>query len=264
MSPESLRRFLSDDVVVPSEAEATDRLALSIPDDIAEEEDDDFVVMSAFSEFGPKTILSPPPPISRQNSSSNTLRRFPDNSSAVTLMDAPQISPRHLEPSATFYQNSSQETEQGEEEEEEEEQEEYMGVPTSRFSLSSDEGSVFGDDDERDPNSPSTENETPSFYHSDAEVEDDDDADCLSPPITKRAGLAMGRDSLEKSLAHAFEGYRLPQTSIDEEGNHKQQVSAPTRDGGEAAVSVVSSPPLLALPIIDDFVSELRSAGLSF
>lgn len=244
MSPESLRRFLSDDVVVASEADATERLALSIPDDIAEEDDDDFMVVSAVSEFGPKTILSPPPPVSRHNSSSNTVRRFPDNSSAVTLMGVEQKSPCQQPPTASFYHDSSQEADD-------------TDVPTSRFSLSSDEGSVFGDD-EKSPSSLSTDNEIPSFYHSDAE--DDDDADCLSPPFIKRAGLAMGRESLEQSLAHAFEGYRLPQTSI--EGSHKQ--GSPTRDGGEAAVSVVSSPPLLALPIIDDFVSELKSAGLSF
>lgn len=240
MSPESLRRFLCDETPVSSEAESADRLALSIPDDIAEEDDDDeFAVASAISEFGPKTALSPPPPPrSRHSSSTRTMRRLANNESVVTLkaiqQAQPPASPRPLFPASyTFYQPQDDENDQ---------------VPTSRFSFSSDEGSTF-DDDEVDPldSSSSNANDIPSFYHSDAE--DDDDMDCLSPPLFN--------NSRDQSLAKGFEGYRLPRTSID--GSNKQP-PAPNSQAGDA--SVVNSPPLLALPIMDDFASELKSAGL--
>lgn len=250
MSPDSLRRFLSDDILESSEPEPTARLALSIPDDIAEEEDDEFVAASAVSEFGPRTILSPPPPISRHGSSSNALRRLPDNSSAVTLKGVQQDRPQYPLPSKTFYQKPSQEDEDAD-------------TPTSRFSFSSDDGSIMDDNDEGLTSAAAADNEVPSFYHSDADAEDDDDTDCLSPPsdlVSKRVNLTMGRESLEQSLAEAFEGYRLPRTSV--EGSSKPPSSA--QEGDEAPVSVVSSPPLLALPVMDDLASELKSAGLSF
>lgn len=61
LSPESLRRFLSDDGPrSPSVAEAPPRLA--IPEQIAEEnEDDDNFATSANTESQPYTLLSPPP-----------------------------------------------------------------------------------------------------------------------------------------------------------------------------------------------------------
>lgn len=253
MSPESLRRFLCDETPVPSsDADSTNQLSLSIPDDIAEEDDDDeFVVASAASECGPKTILSPPP-MSRHKST-NTLRCLPNNESATTLKAIQQgesefARPRYPLPSNTFYYKPAPKNVEDD-------------TPTSRFSFSSDEGSVFNnddDDDEVDPLSSAGDNEIPSFSQSDAE-EDDNDLDPLSPPISfgsKRAGISMGRKSMEQSLAKAFEGYRLPRTSID--GNTKLPSSG--NQNGEA--SVVSSPPLLALPIMDDFASDLKSAGL--
>lgn len=230
MSPDSLRRFLSDDTaVVPTPADDAERLFLSIPDDIAEEDDDNFAT-SAASETAPKTILSPPPPITR-NYSATTLRRLPENESVVTL-SAPKP-PTAVSRPQPFQFDVEQDT------------------PTSRFSFSSDEGSISGDDDS-DATSPETENdaEIPSFYHSEAE-EDETDSDILSPPSasqSSKSGLAMGRESLEQSLAHAFQGYRLPRTSMD--GNNK------------APVSVVPSPPLLAAPassVVDDFMSEMTN-----
>lgn len=254
MSPESLRRFLCDETPVVPETDSANQLALSIPDDIAEEDDDDeFVVASAASECGPKTILSPPP-MSRHKST-NTLRRLPysNNESVVTLQAAQQSSkpeftrPRYPLPSATFYYKPAAKNVEDE-------------TPTSRFSFSSDEGSTYDnddDDDEVDPLSPARDSQTPSFSQSDAE-EDDQDLDCLSPPINlKRAGINMGRRDMEKSLAKAFEGYRLPRSSMD---NHSKLLSSSENQNGEA--SVVNSPPLLALPIMDDFASDLKSAGL--
>lgn len=230
MSPDSLRRFLSDDTsVVTPPADDAERLFLSIPDDIAEEDDDNFAT-SAVSETGPKTILSPPPPVSR-NYSANTLRRLPENGSVVTLT-APKPSTAIARPQPFHFDDEKD-------------------TPTSRFSFSSDEGSIYGDD-ETDATSPETEAEAeiPSFYHSEAE-EDETDSDILSPPDafqSSKSGLAMGRESLEQSLADAFQGYRLPRTSMD--GSNK------------VPVSVVPSPPLLAAPtgsVVDDFMSEMTN-----
>ncbi|KAH8843230.1 hypothetical protein MCOR27_001955 [Pyricularia oryzae] len=87
MSPESLRRFLSDDV--PAEATPdtnTERLELAIPDDIVEEnEDDDNFATSARSESIPYfTVLSPPP----------SQRTFASQSRPET----PSLSPPSLSP----------------------------------------------------------------------------------------------------------------------------------------------------------------------
>lgn len=255
MSPESLRRFLCDETPVAPDNDSTNQLALSIPDDIAEEDDDDeFVVASAASECGPKTILSPPP-MSRHRSN-NTLRRLPyndnnnNNESVITLQAATQQSkpeftrPRYPLPSTTFYYKPAPKNVEDE-------------TPTSRFSFSSDEGSTYDDDDDEvDPLSPARDSQTPSFTQSDAE-EDDQELDCLSPPINfKRAGINMGRRDMEQSLAKAFEGYRLPRSSID----NNSKLSSSENQNGEA--SVVNSPPLLALPIMDDFTSDFKSAGL--
>ncbi|KAJ0118520.1 hypothetical protein J7T55_009303 [Diaporthe amygdali] len=230
MSPDSLRRFLSDDTaVVTPPADDAERLFLSIPDDIAEEDDDNFAT-SAASETGPKTILSPPPPVTR-NYSADTLRRLPENASVVTLTATkpPTAVSRPLQVQFDDEQDT----------------------PTSRFSFSSDEGSIY-DDGDTDASSPETENDTeiPSFYHSEAE-DDETDSDILSPPSTlqpSKSGLKMGRESLEQSLANAFQGYHLPRTSMD--GTSK------------APVSVVASPPLLAAPVssvVDDFMSEMNN-----
>lgn len=247
------------------ETDSANQLALSIPDDIAEEDDDDeFVVASAASECGPKTILSPPP-MSRHKST-NTLRRLPynNNESVITLQAATQqqskpefTRPRYPLPSTTFYYKPAPKNVEDE-------------TPTSRFSFSSDEGSTYADDDdddEVDPLSPARNSQTPSFTQSDAEEDDDNDddqeLDCLSPPINfKRAGINMGRrDMMEQSLAKAFEGYRLPRSSLDDNNNNNSKLSLLSENqNGEA--SVVNSPPLLALPIMDDFTSDLKSAGL--
>lgn len=225
MSPDSLRRFLSDDTsVVTPPADDAERLFLSIPDDIAEEDDDNFAT-SAVSETGPKTILSPPPPVPR-NYSSNTLRRLPENESVVTLTEAKPTT-------AVMRQQILFDNEQD--------------TPTSRFSFSSDEGSIYGDD-ETDSTSPDAE--IPSFYHSEAE-EDETDSDILSPPAdfqSSKSGLAMGRESLEQSLATAFQGYRLPRTSMD--GHSK------------SSAADAPSPPLLDAPagsVVDDFMSEMNN-----
>ncbi|AEO57535.1 hypothetical protein MYCTH_2079474 [Thermothelomyces thermophilus ATCC 42464] len=79
MSPESLRRFLVDDAA-PAEAEHEDnsRPAIDIPEDIAEEnEDDDNFATSAVSETMPFTGLSPPPPrsLSPAGSTISTLNK---------------------------------------------------------------------------------------------------------------------------------------------------------------------------------------------
>lgn len=242
MSPEDLWKFLSDDVPATSgPMDDAERLFLSIPDDIAEEDDDNFAT-SAVSENGIKTILSPPPPVSR-NPTPNSIRRMPQNESVVTLMASkPQTAIQRLQPAPLMDDQSTP-------------------TPTSRFSFSSDEGSVFEDDDEEEADSITSpecaDSDIPSFCHSEADEEEDKDSEILSPPH----GLPVGGRALEQSLAQAFRGYRLPPTSRDghnKDGRLASPAMAP-RDG-EASVSVISSPPLLAAPahsVVDDFVSEM-------
>lgn len=241
MSPEDLWKFLSDDVPTTSgPMDDAERLFLSIPDDIAEEDDDNFAT-SAVSENGIKTILSPPPPVSR-NHTPNSFRRFPQNESVVTLMASkPQTAIQRLQPAPLI-------------------DDQLTPTPTSRFSFSSDDCSVFEDDDGADSTtSPEdVDSKTPSFYHSEADEEDDKDSDILSPP----PGLSTGGSSLEQSLAQAFSGYRLPLLTSRDGHDKEGRLASPAMAarGGEASVSVVNSPPLLAAPVgsvVDDFVSEM-------
>lgn len=240
LSPDSLRRFLVDDMPAASEPiDDAERLFLSIPDDIAEDDDDNFAT-SAVSENGMRTILSPPPPVSRNNTPSG-LRWLPENGSAVTIKEyKPTTATPQLRPAPLIHDQLT---------------------PSSRFSFSSDEGSLF--EDETDCTSPEAETEIPSCYHSEADEEDDRDLDTLSPPAhpaRSGSGLHMGRGALEQSLAAAFRGYRLPLTSMDGGGEGKPASSPQAGAPGGASVSVLSSPPLLAAPagsVVDDFVSEM-------
>ncbi|KAK7749255.1 hypothetical protein SLS62_008334 [Diatrype stigma] len=87
MSPESLRRFLSDDVPFgqPSQDPSP---KLWIPDEIVEEiEDDDNFATSAASESAPVTMLSPPP---SQHSTSSSLLRS-KNESTATIVPGPKL-----------------------------------------------------------------------------------------------------------------------------------------------------------------------------
>ncbi|OTA89657.1 hypothetical protein M434DRAFT_34181 [Hypoxylon sp. CO27-5] len=83
MSPESLMRFLSDDrPQTPSAMELAPKLL--IPDEIAEEnEDDDNFATSATSETAPFTMLSPPP---FQRSMSSPSIKGDSNASTTTIV----------------------------------------------------------------------------------------------------------------------------------------------------------------------------------
>ncbi|KAI0841581.1 hypothetical protein F5Y06DRAFT_293281 [Hypoxylon sp. FL0890] len=89
MSPESLLRFLSDDLPQTTPVvELAPRLI--IPDEIAEEnEDDDNFATSAVSESAPFTMLSPPP---LQRSISSTSTKGNSNGSTTTVV--PTVTPQ--------------------------------------------------------------------------------------------------------------------------------------------------------------------------
>ncbi|PSR83622.1 hypothetical protein BD289DRAFT_435620 [Coniella lustricola] len=242
MDPESLRRFLMDGAPATADIPSSHRLELSIPDELPDEDDDDFVPASTISEYAPKTILSPPPPSSSYNSPSTVLQHMSENGSAVTLKGLARtstFSPRFPMASSTFYEKSTEPSVEADQ-------------PVSRFSFSSDECAVY---EEPDANSYATDNDTPSFYFSDAE--DDDDMDYLSPLRQPTA-----RDSMEQHLTATtiFEAYRLPRTSMD----LRSKETSTTHNGSAGTSISINSPPLLALPATEDFVSELKSAGLSF
>lgn len=84
MSPESLRRFLSDDIPTRPGSNLSERPALVIPEDIAEEnEDDDNFATSAVSEAQPFTTGLSPPPFQRSTSEAAALTI--KNLSSLTL-----------------------------------------------------------------------------------------------------------------------------------------------------------------------------------
>jgi hypothetical protein len=93
ISPESLRRFLSDDSIpTPDNLDTCDLQPIFIPEDIAEEaEDDDNFATSALSDGVPYTILSPPP-MQRShshNSTNSTLSASNEQADASDLDNFP-------------------------------------------------------------------------------------------------------------------------------------------------------------------------------
>lgn len=145
----------------------------------------------------------------------------------------------------------------------------YDDEPTSRFSFSSDESSFFIDEELTSPQSP-TDNDIPSFYHSEAEDDDEDFASSKdgseSLPYQPLQGLVFGHDSsLELSLANAFAGYSLPRNSMDNAKVTREPVlqalGSPAliaaRTGAELPAGTTSLLGAPARSIVDDLVNEL-------
>ncbi|KAJ9132551.1 hypothetical protein NKR23_g11151 [Pleurostoma richardsiae] len=255
LSPELLRRFLSDDaLVVLDPNEHAERPAISIPEDIAEEhEDDDNFATSAASESLPPTVLSPPP--FKRAFSDSTVVQLPKSSRSENFMKPFQASPAptaipHEKPTrappAIPVEKPAME----------------LCIPRSHFSFSS------ASSLESAASSPQTPDDLPPFYHS----EDDADEDVLScldgeafpfPPLQGLLG-----SQADTSVQAAFSGYSLPRSSLD----NQDKVMA--QDVGDAASASRSpavmarsgtgvptgSSSLLAVPVdagLDDFANDL-------
>ncbi len=246
ISPESLRRFFSDDTVSVGAHEEEDWPTIAIPEDIAEEnelEDDANFATSAVSENMPFTGLSPPhtravspsPPVTAISleQSLATLSVTPPSRSAPAppTRSPPQVP--HLAPPA----------------------------PQSRFSLSDD-----GFYSPHSPQSPDS-NSLPSFYHS-----DDDEDDVLSanddepPSLPGFRATTIGRGSFMRDLDAALSTYSLPQSSA-QDGTKLSVIAKPSvgilpgspalvaRDG--AGVSMDGNPSLLTSPIPNSGLEDL-------
>ena len=243
MSPDSLRRFLSDDAPSMAEPELTERLALAIPEDIAEEnEDDDNFATSATSESLHFTVLSPPP---SQHSRSRCTTPMPG------LEDATHTSP---EPAAI---NST-----------------ILAPPTRAAPRIPDFAPIdlpkhtpetfFLDPTVLTPASPEStaSNDIPSFYHSDDEDEQDDDG----PQLPQLGARLAGTDYFSGRFSKTLSAYSLPLASdpgdkLAAEEPATNQLGSPAlvaRNGTDVPVGNTS---LLASPIpnsgLDELVSEL-------
>lgn len=95
MSPESLRRFLSEDIPSRPGSNLSERPALVIPEDIAEEnEDDDNFATSAISESQPYLTSLSPPPFQRSTSSETAPLTIKNLSSLTLTTERPTSKPQ--------------------------------------------------------------------------------------------------------------------------------------------------------------------------
>lgn len=232
MSPESLRRFLSDDLPIRPDSNMSERPALIIPEDIVEEnEDDDNFATSAVSESQQPyaTSLSPPP--FKRSASLEAISMSLADSTSLALVPAPltqQVVEAAEPPAASdlpplethsrprcFYSYTSS----------------AMPSPVS-------------------PVSNEAELEMTSFYD---ETEDDDEI-LLEADATAYQTLSAG-----PSRPQEFEGYSLPR---DKDGkNGAESVATFTTVDPPQLLSIPArGPDFLGSPIevgVDDFVNEL-------
>lgn len=239
ISPESLRRFLVDDVARhDQDSETSDRPGLYIPEDIVEEnEDDDNFASSAVSETMQFTGLSPPPqrglspsppttavPSHADAQPSSPLRIFipaaptrPPPTAPLLLSAAPAPCPPQIE-----FQ--------------------------SRFSIDS-------------PDSASP----PAFYYSEDDDEDDEAEEevdgCYLPlqgttTITAPAESTVNANpnSFARNINASLSTYSLPRTAVADAEAKQHREQAQRQPGGGAA-SLLSSP--IPDSGLGDLVSEL-------
>lgn len=230
ISPDSLRRFLSDDTLPTEELDALDWPSIAIPEDIFEEnEDDDNFATSAVSETLQYTALSPPP----------TQRCFSPSVSHTQAAPAQPDRPAPAPPTRSPPEVPPLEV--------------TAPVPQSRFSLS--DTTFYSQNSPQSPDSHSL----PSFYHS--EDEDDDfftthDKEVITFP--RLSSLADARTSFVRDLDAALSTYSLPHLPTpDTAGKLSVVTGSPAllaRDGTDVPVGNTS---LLTSPIPNSGLEEL-------
>ncbi|KAL7626818.1 hypothetical protein AAE478_003592 [Parahypoxylon ruwenzoriense] len=197
MSPESLRRFLSDDLPrTPPVVEPVSKL--SIPDEIAEEnEDDDNFATSAVSESAPFTSLSPPP---FQRSTPPSAVKNNKNESPETTV--PKDCSQDVSVASGPINALSRVTSIG------------LEIPRSHFSISTTSSSVS----QTSPQS--TESRDLSQYSFFDESEDDDDVLSNDDESFIIQGTRQNSDEkrgVPKHIYTPFPGYSLPNSTIHSE-----------------------------------------------
>ena len=255
ISPESLLRFLSDDT--PSIAEPTetnDRPSLLIPEDIAEENEDDENFATSTSESMPFTVLSPPPTQHSHSSSSSPVSSPRSREFAVTpppMKSALPEPPSRLPPMIPLRPR--------------------VEIPSTQPQPSLADVSFFM------PNSPrsAASNDLPSFYFSEDDEDDDgdetastnDDEWLPSSPAAEKAGATGSRT---KSLSATLSTYSLPRDAgkplpSTEESDERTPLAADLGLGGGSPALVarngfdvpVGNASLLTNPIPNSGLHEL-------
>lgn len=241
MSPESLRRFLCDDTPLVSEPELNDRPSLAIPEDIAEEnEDDDNFATSTTSESMPFTVLSPPP---TQHSHSQCATPAPRSRAASLTPTVDSMRPEPPTRAPPRIPGLAQA--------------DFL-TPKPAFSLAD-----FNCMTPTSPQSPAS-NDLPSFYHSEEEDDtvsaNEDDADL--PPTGVRPGDI---DSSARNLNGTLSTYSLPQTSDTGDklsANDRTQMrslDSPVLVAGNGTELPVGNTSLLTSPIPNSGLDELMN-----
>ncbi|KAI1457244.1 hypothetical protein F4805DRAFT_199426 [Annulohypoxylon moriforme] len=247
MSPESLRRFLSDDLPQsPAVVEQAPRLL--IPDEIIEEnEDDDNFATSAVSENAPFTVLSPSP-FQRSVSSSSVK---PDTNESTTIVvpvdtkdDGATPKPIGALPRMATI---------------------GLDVPRSHFSYSTTSSSMVSP-----VSAPSSEsrdlNQYSFFDDSDNDSEDVFPTEEESFMIQATRRSSEGTCTIPKHLNSPITGYSLPQQPTTQNEKHLDVSRIPSAALGspelvtrlDSGVSL-ASPGLLGRPAIDAGLDDLVS-----
>jgi hypothetical protein len=234
ISPESLRRFLSDDSIpTPDNLDACDLQPIFIPEDIAEEiEDDDNFATSAASDSVPFTILSPPP-TQRTASRNSTLEA--EGADLDSFPMPPTRTPPRI-PTAL-----------------------HIPQPTPVIDY---QKSWFSPDSV--PTSPVSP-DTPSFDHSEGEEDESNEDESVIQEAAAAAARSR-RDAFASNLAASLSTYSLPRSSGADKlladipaapfTNLNNSPALLSRDGTDVPSG---NAPLLAAAAADSTVGDLMS-----
>ncbi|KAI1090856.1 hypothetical protein F5B19DRAFT_493979 [Rostrohypoxylon terebratum] len=247
MSPESLRRFLSDDLPQsPAMVEQAPRLF--IPDEIIEEnEDDDNFATSAVSENVPFTVLSPSP-FQRSVSSSSVK---PDISVSATVVVPVDVKKDNGSTSKPIGALPRMETI-------------GLDVPRSHFSYSTTSSSMVSPVLAPSPE-PRDLNQYSFFDDSDNDSEDNFPTEDESFMIQGIRQSSESTCTIPKHLNSPITGYSLPQPATQNEKHLDVTRIPPAALGSPALVTRIDSgvslgsPGLLGRPGIDAGLDDLVS-----
>lgn len=234
MSPESLRRFLCEDIPSRPDSNLSERPELRvIPEDIIEEnEDDDNFATSAISETQPYLTSLSPPPFQRSASSETAPLTIKNLSSLTINTERPTSKPQ---PPVSHSFNSE--------------------TPISE-AMSQPHGSNFTSATSSVMASPitasTTEDEVMTFY--DDSTNDEDDLRSNNSDVLPIQGVP--------ALRSRFTGYSLPRLSEDSatKSSHRPTFGAMNAPQLSVAGSYPSTGSFLPTPVdtgVDDFVSEM-------
>lgn len=270
ISPESLRRFLVEHAPLEQGHGGNDRPSLYIPEDIAEEnEDDDNFATSAVSETMQFTGLSPPPRRFITSAATTTTSSDAASSGSGPHLRVPAV-PTRPPPRAP-----------------------PLETPATAGAQSRFFPSTTSTSQQHSPLSPECTSPPGIYWHSDDEDDDDDDDDDDLPandedlfPLpgmavststttnstnyrkntTTNTGSNSSNNPFARNLAASLSAYSLPRTA-DSERKHspagqppQQQMQMQTQTAAALASDVaVGSPSLLSSPIPDSGLEKLVS-----